>query len=147
MPTVLYPEALRLGLALLAVGLAGLAFAWRRQGLPPRRLAALLGVRAVSLLVLLVLVCRPVWVEGEGDGATPRIAVLLDRSESMSLVERARAATPARGASLATSSSKPCGAAAGRRTCTSSPRRRSPSASPRSGRARSTAGAPISGAP
>jgi uncharacterized membrane protein len=87
MPTVLYPEALRIGLAFLAAGMAALAFAWHRQGLPPRRLAALLGLRAAVLLVLLVLLCRPVWIGDGGDGETPRIAVLIDRSESMALVE------------------------------------------------------------
>jgi hypothetical protein len=111
MPTVLHPEALRIGLALLAAAIAVLALAWRRQGHPPRRLAALLGLRSAALLVLLVLLCRPVWTADGHDGATPRLAVLIDRSESMSLVESgesryARAARFAREKLLAAARSR-----------------------------------------
>lgn len=87
MPTLLFPEEFRIGLAVLVCAIAALAVAWRRDGIPRRRVAALLALRGTGLFVLLVLVCRPVWIDDAGIGATPRLAVLLDRSESMSLVE------------------------------------------------------------
>lgn len=87
MPTLLFPEELWIGLAVLAAALAALALAWRRDGIPRRRVAALLGLRGAGLVLLLVLVCRPVWIGEAAEGETPRLALLLDRSESMSLVE------------------------------------------------------------
>jgi hypothetical protein len=86
-PTLLFPEEFRSGLLVLAAAVAALAVAWRRDGIPQRRVAALLGLRGAGLVVLLLLVCRPVWIDAAAAGATPRLAVLLDRSQSMSLVE------------------------------------------------------------
>jgi len=77
---------------LLVLPLCGVvAFAaWRqrRAGLPGLRVASLASLRALALAVAVFLVMRPVWVAKQPPGAALRpVAVLLDRSESMSLEE------------------------------------------------------------
>ena len=63
---------------------------WRlRRILARRRLFALSGLRAVALLALLFLAARPVWLTKEPPAAATRsVALLMDRSESMSLQDR-----------------------------------------------------------
>ena len=59
-----------------------------RRGVSPARVLALTSLRLLALLPLLVLVARPVWVAKEPPAAASRaVALLLDRSESMSLEE------------------------------------------------------------
>ncbi len=67
----------------------GLAM-WRqsRQGQPWRRILVLAGLRLVPLLLLVFLAARPVWDARQPPAAASRaVALLLDRSESMSLEE------------------------------------------------------------
>lgn len=65
--------------------------AWRqlRRGQSRARVAALAGLRCAALLPLVLLAGRPVWVAHEPPASASRpVAVLLDRSESMSLEEQ-----------------------------------------------------------
>jgi len=75
---------------LLGLPVAGLlAFsAWRhhQRGLAKSRIAALSACRGAALLLLLFLAARPVWINREPPAAASRsVALLVDRSESMSL--------------------------------------------------------------
>ena len=83
-----YPPAWLLALPLTAA----LAFAaWRqhRQGVERARILALAALRILVLLVLVFLAARPVWLKREPPAAANRsVAVLMDRSESMSLQEK-----------------------------------------------------------
>ena len=77
---------------LLALPLAaGLAFSvWRqhRRGLLKSRILLLAALRTIAVLALVFLAARPVWVTKEPPAsATRSVALLLDRSESMSLEE------------------------------------------------------------
>jgi len=57
-----------------------------RRGVPRSRILALTCLRLVALLPLLVLLARPVWIAKEPPAAASRaVALLVDRSESMSL--------------------------------------------------------------
>src|SRR5215475_14387860 len=72
--------------AALAVGLA--ARTQSRRGLAPLKCLALAALRMGVLLLLIALVARPVWIAKEPPAAASRaVALLLDRSESMSLEE------------------------------------------------------------
>jgi uncharacterized membrane protein len=83
-----FPQGWLIALPLAAI----LAYAaWRqyRLGLGALRISALAALRSVALAVLVFLATRPVWVAREPPAAATRhVAVLLDRSESMSLQER-----------------------------------------------------------
>jgi uncharacterized membrane protein len=83
-----FPRGWLLALPLAAV----LAFAiWRqhRLGLKRSRILAVGALRALALLALVFLAARPVWLSREPPAAANRsVAVLMDRSESMSLEER-----------------------------------------------------------
>ncbi len=82
------PIVWQLGLP-LAAGVIGL-FAWSqlRRGVKHWQLAASTALRAAALLVLLLLVARPVWVESAEQEEKQRgVVLLVDRSESMSLEE------------------------------------------------------------
>ena len=63
-------------------------FAWsfKRRGLGPRQVTALVLLRVVGFALLLLLAARPVWVESTTE-RPPRdeVILLIDRSESMSL--------------------------------------------------------------
>jgi uncharacterized membrane protein len=82
-----FPRGWLLGIPLLA------AFGfllWReyRRGLSAQRLLALGLLRVLALLLLLGLAARPVWLTREPPAsATRQVALLVDRSESMSLDE------------------------------------------------------------
>src|SRR6185369_928636 len=82
-----FPAAWLCGVPLaLLLGLA--AWRQRRSGLGHGRVAALLGLRAIPSLTLVLLAARPVRLATEPiAGAKRPVAVLLDRSESMSLKE------------------------------------------------------------
>ncbi len=83
-----FPLAWFLAFPLLAA-LALSVWRLRRRGLPPARILTLCALRGLALLVLLVLAARPVWLSREPPAAATRsVAVLMDRSESMSLEER-----------------------------------------------------------
>ena len=82
-----YPPGWLFGVPLAAA----LALAIRRQirsGLPRSRILVLTALRLLALACLLVLVARPVWITKEPPAAASRaVALLIDRSESMSLEE------------------------------------------------------------
>jgi uncharacterized membrane protein len=78
--------AIGLPIALLFVGWA-VWLQWQR-GTPRNRLAILYALRSVALIALVLLLARPVWVTRDKlEGQRRAVAVLLDRSESMSLEE------------------------------------------------------------
>ena len=83
-----FPLGWQAGLPLVCVALALAAwFLWRR-GVAPVHLAALMVLRGLFLLSLVFLVARPNWVERDlSAGVSKSIALLMDRSESMSLQE------------------------------------------------------------
>src|SRR5258708_7064441 len=64
--------------------------AWRLRRVSTRtRLLILSGLRAVALVALLFLAARPIWLTKEPPAAATRsVALLMDRSESMSLQDR-----------------------------------------------------------
>jgi len=83
-----FPLAWFLAFPLLAA-LALLVWRLRRRGLPAARILTLCALRGLALLVLLVLAARPLWLSREPPAAATRsVAVLMDRSESMSLEDR-----------------------------------------------------------
>src|SRR5271156_7014466 len=63
--------------------------AWRlsQRGVTRLEITALVGLRGIVLLVILFLAARPVTVASVGQPSAPYVAVLLDRSLSMSLPE------------------------------------------------------------
>lgn len=72
------------------LGLALGFLAWRqhRRGVSGSRIAVLALVRVVPLLALVFLAARPIWITREPPAAVARsVALLVDRSESMSLQE------------------------------------------------------------
>ena len=75
-----------LPLVLLVAGL--LLWSRKRRGQSWPRIAATVGLRTAALLLLVGLAARPVWVAREAASAGHRpVAILVDRSESMSLEE------------------------------------------------------------
>src|SRR5829696_715723 len=82
------PVALAVGVP-MALALIGWA-AWllRRRGISAGRIAVLYLLRGVAMVGLVLLLARPVWVARDRlEGQRRPVAVLLDRSESMSLEE------------------------------------------------------------
>lgn len=63
------------------------AFLLRRRGLPWGRIAALAGLRGAALLLLAFLLARPVALAREDPKERKTVALLIDRSRSMSLQE------------------------------------------------------------
>jgi uncharacterized membrane protein len=61
-----------------------------RQGVPAGRAFGLALLRAAALAIVVVLLARPVRVESGESASRPAVAVLLDRSRSMGLVENGR---------------------------------------------------------
>lgn len=80
------PQALYWGLPLALLGLAPLA--WRLRRLPARRLGVLLGLRFLAFVTLVLLLARPVAVERHDPRQRRSVTLLVDRSKSMSLLER-----------------------------------------------------------
>lgn len=74
--------------AVVILALLGL-MTWRlrQRGLPGFETATLILLRGLALLTLLILVARPVSVQGMKQHADPYVAVVIDRSQSMTLVE------------------------------------------------------------
>jgi hypothetical protein len=71
-----------------AVALAFAAWRHRKRGMPRSRILVLSALRAAALGVLLFLLARPVWLAKEPPAPASRaVALLMDRSESMSLEE------------------------------------------------------------
>ncbi len=82
-----FPAAWWFGLV-LAVALGFAAWRHRRSGLRSWRNLVLVLLRAMALAALLFLATRPVWIGKEPPAsATRSVVLLMDRSESMSLVE------------------------------------------------------------
>ncbi len=82
-----------LAVAAVAILLAG-AFYRRAFGtLPPRRFAALLGLRAAAILLVVTLLFRPVLSYQDSPAERPALIFLLDTSASMSIADDA-AGTP-----------------------------------------------------
>jgi uncharacterized membrane protein len=78
------------GLIALPATLAMAFYIWRqrRRAMPWSRMLALGALRSLLLLVLLFLAARPVWVQRQPKASAARsVALLMDRSESMSLQE------------------------------------------------------------
>ncbi|MFZ1932907.1 MAG: VWA domain-containing protein [Thermoguttaceae bacterium] len=85
--------ATMLAVAAVAILLAG-AFYRRAFGtLPPRRFAALLGLRAAAILLVVTLLFRPVLSYQDSPAERPALIFLLDTSASMSIADDA-AGTP-----------------------------------------------------
>lgn len=83
-----FPPAWQVGLPLAAAALAWAVWRQRRLGLNKPAVALLVSLRAVALLLLVFLAARPVWMARQPvEAAARRVALLLDRSESMSLEE------------------------------------------------------------
>lgn len=86
-----FPLAGTIGLPLVSVGLLLVWWGHRRRGRPKSRIAALTGLRTVTMLGLVFMVARPVWVQkAEALKTTKTVVLLVDRSESMSLAEGPR---------------------------------------------------------
>lgn len=84
------PAAWQFGLPVAGLVLAFGAWGLHRRGLSPARTALLTLLRAGALLVLVLLLSRPAWVEPAPPANPNRtVVVLVDRSESMSLEEGA----------------------------------------------------------
>ena len=72
----------------LAAALAFVPWRQRKRGLPRSRVLLLASLRAVALSLLVFLAARPVWLAREPPASAARsVALLMDRSESMSLEE------------------------------------------------------------
>ena len=73
----------------LAAALAFVLWRQRKHGLPRYRVLLLTSLRAVALFLLVFLAARPVWLTREPPASAARsVALLMDRSESMSLQDR-----------------------------------------------------------
>lgn len=84
--------AWQIGVPVIAL-LAGVLFRhWRRLGFDPWKAGTLTLLRTSVLLGIILLLARPVWVERFESPDKPRpVAILLDKSESMSLEEGGQA--------------------------------------------------------
>jgi uncharacterized membrane protein len=85
----LFP-ALLAGALLTALLLVFMARRLLRQGVTPWRVACLVLLRAAALAVIVALLARPVRVESADPSSRPVVAVLLDKSRSMGLLEDGR---------------------------------------------------------
>ncbi len=86
-----FPPGWQAGLPLAVAALAWMVWACRRERVTWGRTAILTGLRAAALLTLAFLAARPAWVSRERVGQASRdVALLFDRSESMSLEEGAK---------------------------------------------------------
>lgn len=83
--------ALGAGSLLTALLLVAMVRRLRRQGLAPWRAACLALLRGAALAIVVLLLARPVRVESFDRASRPAVAVLLDRSRSMGLLEEGRA--------------------------------------------------------
>lgn len=82
------PIVWQLGLPLAAVVVGLFAWSQLRKGVKHWQLAASASLRGAALIVLVLLVARPVWVESaEHEEKQRGVVLLVDRSESMSLEE------------------------------------------------------------
>jgi uncharacterized membrane protein len=82
------PLGWQIGLPLVALVLGLSAWSQWRRTESAARVAVLTALRAAVLLPLVFLVARPVWVAREAArSAHPKVTLLMDRSESMSLAE------------------------------------------------------------
>src|SRR5438874_1586576 len=85
------PLALAIGAPLAACLLALETWRLARRGFQKKHVAALAGLRACALAVIVFLAARPVWVSsGADEGARRSVVLLADKSESMSLAEDGR---------------------------------------------------------
>jgi uncharacterized membrane protein len=83
-----FPMGWQVGLPLTSVALASSVWSLWRRGFGRTRIAVLTTLRGGLLLALVFLASRPTWVEREESvNASKEVALLMDRSESMSLVE------------------------------------------------------------
>lgn len=84
-----FPLGWQIGLPVVIVALGFVAWSLARRGFATGRIAVLTGVRGAMLCALVFLAARPTWVEREDlpEGTAKSVAVLMDRSESMSLTE------------------------------------------------------------
>ncbi len=83
-----FPLGWQIGLPVTGALLIMMAWSLGQTGLDKWRVAALTGLRTVTLLTLVFLAGRPTWVSREVETANKKSVVLLmDRSESMSLEE------------------------------------------------------------
>src|SRR5260221_562195 len=83
-----FPLGWQIGLPIACALLVMMAWSLRRAGLGWWRVAAVAGLRGMTLLILTFLAGRPTWVSREAEAPNKSSVVLLmDRSESMSLEE------------------------------------------------------------
>jgi len=83
-----FPLGWQIGLPIAGALLVTMAWSLRQDGVGWGRVAALTGLRSVTLLILVFLAGRPTWVSREVESPSKNSVVLLmDRSESMSLEE------------------------------------------------------------
>ncbi len=86
---------LTLGLLALAAGGWLVTELYRREALAPRARWLLAGTRGLAWTALLVLLARPAWTQTLLTWDKPVLAVLLDESQSMSLVDAPGSSPPA----------------------------------------------------
>ncbi|MCP3963744.1 MAG: hypothetical protein GY719_38400 [bacterium] len=82
------PWLLALGVPVVVAILVTSAVLQRRRGLAPWRVTVLLVLRGLALLTLVLLAARPTSIQREDPSARQSVALLLDRSKSMALIER-----------------------------------------------------------
>ncbi len=82
------PWLLALGVPVVVAILLTSAVLQRRRGLAPWRVTVLLVLRGLALLTLVLLAARPTSIQREDPSARQSVALLLDRSKSMALIER-----------------------------------------------------------
>ncbi len=86
-----FPLGWQVGLPAAAVLLALAAWSQQRRGLHRRRILTLGALRATVLLLLVFLAARPIWIAKEPPASAARsVALLMDKSESMSIQDRDR---------------------------------------------------------
>ncbi len=80
-----WPWSARIAVLLLALAIVGLTWLNIRQIASLRRRAVLLGLRATTIGLLLLVLAQPSWVSVSQHLASARTAVVIDRSASMAL--------------------------------------------------------------
>lgn len=78
-----WPWPARLAIALLAAAVLGLTWLNVQQASSPRRRLMLIGLRALTVISLLVVLAQPTWVSVVPRSGSSRVAVIVDRSASM----------------------------------------------------------------